>query len=168
MKLTSIQDVYADQLADLRSAETQLVEVLPDMVGATSDKKLTQAFSDHLEQTERHLERLEEVIGTSPADVPEETSEAMKGLVRDVRAVIEADAPGDVKDVALVAAAQRIEHYEIAVYGTARALADQLDLRAARDLLSETLDEESQTDELLTKLATGGLIVSGLNERAHS
>jgi ferritin-like metal-binding protein YciE len=168
MNLTSIQDVYADHLADLRSAEAQLVDVLSDRAAAASDKKLTQAFTNHLEQTARHLERIEEVIGTSPADVPEETCEAMKGLIREVRAVIEADGPGDVKDVALIAAAQRIEHYEIALYGTARALADQLDLRTARELLSQALDEESQTDELLTKLATGGLIVAGLNERAHS
>jgi ferritin-like metal-binding protein YciE len=167
MKLTSIEDVYAGHLADLRSAETQLVDALSEMADASSDKKLTQAFTNHLEQTARHLERIEEVVGTSPADVPEETCEAMKGLIREVRAVIEADGRGDVKDVALIAAAQRIEHYEIAVYGTARALADQLDLRIARDLLSETLDEESQADELLTKLATGGLVVAGLNERAH-
>lgn len=168
MKLTSIEDVYADHLADLRSAETQLVDALSEMADAASDKKLTQAFTNHHEQTEHHLERLEEVIGTAPADLPTETCEAMKGLIREARAVVKADGPGDVKDVALIAAAQRIEHYEIAVYGTARALADQLDLRAARELLSETLDEERQTDELLTKLATGGLIVAGLNERAHS
>jgi ferritin-like metal-binding protein YciE len=167
MKLESIQDVYADHLAELRSAETQLVEALSEMAEAASDKKLTQAFTNHREQTERHLERLEEIIGTSPTDVPDDACEAMLGLVREVRAIIEAEGPGDVKDVALIAAAQRIEHYEIAVYGTARALAEQLDLRAARDLLSETLDEESQSDELLTKLATGGLIVSGINERAH-
>jgi ferritin-like metal-binding protein YciE len=167
MKLTSIQDVYADQLADLRSAETQLVDALSEMAEAASDKKLMQAFTNHHEQTKHHLERLEEVIGTSPADVPAEPCEAMKGLIRDIRTVIKADGPGDVKDVALIAAAQRVEHYEIAVYGTARALADQLDLRSARELLSETLDEERETDELLTKLATGGLIVGGLNERAH-
>lgn len=168
MKLTSIQDVYADHLADLRSAETQLADALSEMADAASDKKLIQAFTNHREQTRHHLERLEEVIGTSPADVPTETCEAMKGLIRETRAVVEADGPGDVKDVALIAAAQRIEHYKIAVYGTARALADQLDLRAARELLSETLEEERETDELLTKLATGGLIVAGLNERAHS
>ena len=167
MKVSSIQDVYADHLADLRSAETQLVDALAEMVEASTDKKLTQAFSNHLEQTERQLERLQEIIGSSPFDVPDTPCEAMKGLIREMHAVIEAEGPGDVKDVALIAAAQRIEHYEIAVYGTARALADQLDLREARELLSETLEEEAQADELLTKLATGGLIVAGLNERAH-
>ena len=91
----------------------------------------------------------------------------MQGLIGRAEKVIRAKGPGAVKDVALIAVAQCVEHYEIAVYGTARALADQLDQREARDLLSQSLDEESQADELLTKLATGGLILSGINERAH-
>ncbi|HEV7566652.1 MAG TPA: DUF892 family protein [Microbacteriaceae bacterium] len=168
MKLTSVQDVYADHLADLRSVETQLIDVLSDMAEAASDKKLRQAFTGHLAQTSRHLERLEAIIRSSPVDVPTETCEAMQGLIGDARKIIQAEASRDVKDVALIAAAQRIEHYEIAVYGTARALADQLDQRDARELLSETLGEENQADELLTKLATGGLIVAGLNERAQN
>jgi ferritin-like metal-binding protein YciE len=167
MNLTSVQDVYADHLADLRSAETQLIDALAEMADAASDKKLKQAFAEHLAQTERHLERLDEIIRTSPVDVPTEMCAAMQVLIGDGRQIIEADAPGDVKDVALIAAAQRIEHFEIAAYGTARALADQLDQRSARELLSETLGEESHADELLTKLATGGLIVAGLNERAQ-
>jgi ferritin-like metal-binding protein YciE len=167
MKPTSVQDVYADHLADLRSVETQLIDALSEMADAASDKKLKQAFAEHLAQTERHLERLDEIIRTSPVDVPTEMCEAMQVLISDGRQ-IEADTPDEVKDVALIAAAQRIEHFEIATYGTARALADQLDQRTARELLSETLDEERQADELLTKLATGGLIVAGLNERAQS
>lgn len=167
MKPTSVQDVYADHLADLRSVETQLIDALSEMTDAASDKKLKQAFAEHLTQTERHLERLDEIIRTSPVDVPTEMCEAMQVLISDGRQ-IEADTPDEVKDVALIAAAQRIEHFEIAAYGTARALADQLDQRTARELLSETLDEERQADELLTKLATGGLIVAGLNERAQS
>jgi ferritin-like metal-binding protein YciE len=168
MTLTSVQHVYADHLADLRSVETQLIDALAEMAEAASDKKLKQAFTEHRALTERHLERLDEIIRISPVDVSTKMSEAMQGLIGDGRKVIEAGAPGDVRDVALIAAAQRIEHYEIAAYGTARALADQLDQRDARELLSETLDEESQADELLTKLATGGLIVAGLNERAQS
>jgi ferritin-like metal-binding protein YciE len=168
MTLTTIQDVYAGHLGELRSVETQLIEALPGMAEAASDKKLTQAFTEHLAQTQRHLERLEEIIQSCPVDVPDDSSGAMEGMLGDGRRIIGSEAPGDVKDVALIAAAQRIEHYEIAAYGTARALADQLDQEAARELLSETLDEERQADELLTKLATGGLIVAGLNERAQS
>lgn len=167
MKLASIEDVYAAQLGDLRSAEMQLIEALPALAAAASDRKLQQAFTQHLEQTERHLERLEEIIASSPSPVPDDRCDAMRGLISEGRKIIKADGPGEVKDVALIAAAQRIEHYEISAYGTARALADQLDQRDARQLLSETLDEESQADELFTKLATGGLIVAGLNERAQ-
>jgi ferritin-like metal-binding protein YciE len=167
MKLDSIEDVYADQLGDLRSAEMQLIKALPKIADAASDKKLKQAFTQHLEQTKGHLERLEQVIGMSASAVPNETCEAMRGIIREGQKVIQADGQGGVKDVALIATAQRIEHYEIAAYGTARALADQLDQRDARQLLSETLEEERQTDELLTKLATGGLIIAGINERAH-
>jgi ferritin-like metal-binding protein YciE len=167
MKLASIEDVYAAQLGDLRSAEMQLKEALPAMVEAASDRKLQQALAQHLEQTERHLERLDEVIASSPSPVPDELCEAMRGLISEGTRIIKAEGPGEVKDVALIAAAQRVEHYEISAYGTARALADQLDQQDARQLLGETLEEESQADELLTKLATGGLIVSGLNERAQ-
>jgi ferritin-like metal-binding protein YciE len=167
MKLASIEDVYAAQLGDLRSAETQLIEALPAMAEAASDRKLEQALTAHLEQTVRHLQRLEEIIAASPSPVPDARSEAMRGLIDEGARIIQAEGPAEVKDVALIAAAQRIEHYEISAYGTARALADQLDQRDARQILGETLEEESQADELLTKLATGGLIVSGLNERAQ-
>lgn len=167
MKLASIEDVYAAQLGDLRSAETQLMEALPAMAAAAFDRKLQQAFTQHLEQTQRHLERLDELIASSPSPVPDDACEAMRGLISEGNRIIHADGPGEVKDVALIAAAQRVEHYEISAYGTARALADQLEQRDARQLLGETLDEESQADELLTKLATGGLIVAGINERAQ-
>jgi ferritin-like metal-binding protein YciE len=167
MKLASIEDVYAAQLGDLRSAETQLIEALPAMADAASDRKLEQAFTAHLEQTVRHLQRLEEIIAASPSTVPDARCEAMRGLIEESTRIIQAEGPAEVKDVALIAAAQRIEHYEISAYGTARALAEQLDQREARQILGESLDEESQADELLTKLATGGLIVSGLNERAQ-
>jgi ferritin-like metal-binding protein YciE len=165
--LGSIEDVYAGHLGALRSIETQLLEVLPQMVAEADDPKLSRAFSEHLERVERQAARLDEIIGSSPVEVAETTSKAMQGLVAEVHQVLEADAPGEVRDVALVAVAQRIAHHEIASYGTARALADQLDLRLAVELLGETLGEESQVDELLSKLATGGLIVSGLNERAQ-
>jgi ferritin-like metal-binding protein YciE len=167
MNASSVEDVYVGHLGELRSSEAQLVDALAAMADAATDKKLKQAFTEHQTQTEKQLERLEEVIGTAPVDVPTHEGEAMQALIDEGRKIIEADSPGDVKDVQLVAAAQRIEHFEITTYGTARALADQLDLREARDLLGETLDEETAADELLTKLATGGLIVAGLYEKAH-
>jgi len=168
MKLATIEDIYAAQLADLRSAEAQLIEALPAMAEAASDKKLRQAFADHLAQTERHLERIDEVIAASPSPVPDAACAAMRELIAEADRFVHADGPGEVRDVALIAAAQRVEHYEISAYGTARALADQLDQQEARQLLGETLEEESQADEHLTKLATGGLVVAGLNERAQT
>jgi ferritin-like metal-binding protein YciE len=168
MKLGSLEDVYAIQLGALRSVEAQLRDALPGIVDAVDDTKLARAFSEQLESCDRQLVRLEEVIRSAPVDVPEATSDAMRSLIAEVAQIIGAEGPGAVKDVALIAAAQRIGHHEIALYGTARALADQLDLRAAVELLGETLDEESQADDVLSKLATGGLIVAGLNERAQS
>jgi ferritin-like metal-binding protein YciE len=166
-RLGSIEDVYAGCLGALRSIEAQLIEVLPELVDAADDTKLARAFSEHLDRAGRQLARLDDIIATSPVDVSRDPSKPMQGLVAEMRDLIAADGPGEVKDVALIAAAQLVAHHEIASYGTARALADQLDLRAAVELLGETLGEEAQTDELLSKLATGGLIVSGLNERAH-
>lgn len=167
MKLDSIQAVYAYELAELRSLEQHLVETLREMAAAAHDARLSRAFGEHLAETEQQLTRLEEVIASSPAELPANPGEATEGLLGEARRIMQAEAPGEVRDVALIAAAQRIEHSEIASYGTARALADQLDLRRAVELLGETLEEETQADELLTKLATGGLIVSGLNERAQ-
>ena len=168
MRLDSVESVYADQLADLRSAESQLIEALPKMAAAASDEKLKQAFQEHLEQTEQHLERLNRIIGSFPTAVASESCEAMQGLIKEGEKIITAEGPGAVKDVALIAAAQRVEHYEIAAYGTARTLADQLGASEARQLLNDTLHEESETDEQLTKLATGGLIGTGINQRAES
>ena len=167
MRLDSIESVYADQLADLRSAESQLIEALPKMAAAASDEKLKQVFREHLEQTEGHLERIERIIGSFPTAVAAEPCEAMQGMLKEGEKVIATQGPGAVKDVALIAAAQRVEHYEIAAYGTLRTLADQLGMSEARQLLSDTLDEESAADELLTKLATGGFLRAGINERAQ-
>ncbi|MDP9255638.1 MAG: ferritin-like domain-containing protein [Actinomycetota bacterium] len=168
MEITSIRDVYADQLGDLRSAETQLIAALPKMANAASDPDLKQAFTNHLEQTRGHLDRLQRIISEFPASVPDETCEAMKGLVTEGDEIVNATGDAAAKDAALIAAAQRVEHYEIAAYGTARTLARQLDLGEASGLLDQTLDEESDADKLLTKLATGGLLGTGINQAAQA
>jgi ferritin-like metal-binding protein YciE len=166
MNLDSITDVMGDQLGDLRSAEMQLMEALPKMEQAASDGDLKDAFRDHYTETKGHFSRLQEIIGSVDFPVPMEECEAMKGLIAEGEKVIEADGDPDVRDVALIAAAQRVEHYEIAAYGTARTLAKELGLADAQALLDETLDEESKADKLLTKIATGGLLGSGINETA--
>jgi ferritin-like metal-binding protein YciE len=166
MKLNSLQDVLGEQLEDLYSAEQQLIDALPKMASAASSEELRSAFNEHLGETRGHLERLKDILPTVGIQSPSETCEAMEGLIREGEKIITADGDPMAKDAALIAAAQRIEHYEIAAYGTARTLADILDLDEAKDLLDQTLDEEANADKLLTKIATGGLFRAGVNERA--
>jgi ferritin-like metal-binding protein YciE len=166
MEFNSLQDVFAEQLNDLRSAEEQLVEALPQMAGAASSDELRAAFEEHLAQTRGHLERVEDLLATSGATRTGEVCVGMRGLIEEGSKVV--SAPGDpvAKDAALIAAAQRVEHYEIAAYGTAATLADHLGLDEAQDVLGQILDEEEMADKLLTKVATGGMFRTGVNERA--
>jgi ferritin-like metal-binding protein YciE len=167
MQLQSLDDVLIDQLADLYDAEHQLVEALPKMAAAATDMQLREAFEHHLDETQEHVRRLERVfqdVGASGAAT--EHCEGMEGLVKEGEQAISAQGEPMARDAALIAAAQRVEHYEIAAYGTARTLADQAGLGEARDLLDQTLDEEAKADKLLTKIATGGIFKSGINERA--
>jgi ferritin-like metal-binding protein YciE len=166
VKLNSITDVMGDQLGDLRSAEMQLIDALPKMAEAATESDLKSAFNNHLKQTREHFARLQEIIGSVDFAVPVEECEAMKGLIAEGEKVINAEGAPEVKDVALIAAAQRVEHYEISAYGTARTLAKELGLSQAESLLDATLDEESDADKLLTKIATGGLIAAGINDTA--
>jgi len=166
MQLDTLEDVFVEQIADLYSAEQQLVQALPKLAGAAHSDELRKAFEDHLHETENHVTRLQEVIAHVPRQVPQETCEAMQGLIKEGEEIVQAQGDGAAIDAALIAAAQRVEHYEIAAYGTARTLADQLGLDEAEALLDETLDEEAKADKLLTKLATGGLLRTGINQEA--
>jgi ferritin-like metal-binding protein YciE len=166
MNLNSLQDVFVDQIHDLYDAERQLVEALPKLAGAASHDKLREAFEHHLAETRGQLERLDEIIATLAIGAPSESCKAMQGLVAEGERIVSAQGDPAAKDAALIAAAQRVEHYEIAGYGTARTLADELGHGDARDLLDDTLDEESNADKLLTKIATGGMLKSGVNEQA--
>jgi ferritin-like metal-binding protein YciE len=163
MELTSLNDVFAEQVADLRSAENQLIEALPKMASAASDSGLREAFTNHLEETREHAQRIEQVISQFGGQVPDEECKAMKGLIEEGDDVISADGDPVARDTALIAAAQRVEHYEIAAYGTARTLAQQLELRDAASLLEQTLEEERKADGLLNKIATGGMLGTGLS-----
>ena len=166
MKLGSLEDVFIHQLNDLYSAEDQLVEALPKMAKAASNDKLKQAFEHHLEETRDHRDRIQEIFGQLGKRRSGEECKAMKGLIAEGEEIIETDGDASAKDAALIAAAQRVEHYEIAAYGTAKTLAGELDKPEVKDLLEQTLDEESQADKLLTKIATGGMLKSGVNQRA--
>ncbi len=166
MKLQTLEDVFVDQIADLYSAEQQLVEALPKMAGAAQSDELRTAFTEHLDQTRNHVQRLQQVMQEVGQTVPQEHCEGMEGLIHEGEQIVEAQGDGTARDAALIAAAQRVEHYEIAGYGTARTLADQLGYDRAEELLDDTLDEEAKADKLLTKIATGGMFRSGINDQA--
>ncbi len=157
MELKSLDDVLEAELKDLYSAEKQLVEALPDIAGAATSRDLKEAVNEHLDETRGHVKRLEEVfeaIGIKPAS---EHCDGMEGLISEGNEVAEAGGDGDARDAALIGAAQRVEHYEIAAYGTARSIARQLGHTEAVKLLEQTLDEESAADEKLTKIAEGAV-----------
>ena len=167
MQLGSINDVFTHELQDLHSAETQLVGALPKMAQAASTDELRQAFEHHLEETRDHVRRLDEIMAQVGLSAGTETCKGMEGLIKEGDEIVKAEGDPTAKDAALIAAAQRVEHYEIAAYGTARTLADELDMGDAKDLLDQTLDEEGAADKLLTRIATGGLLKAGVNQRAR-
>ena len=166
MQLQSLQDVFTHELQDLYDAENQLLQALPKMAQAASNQELREAFEHHLDETRDHVQRLEEIFGQLGISGSGETCEAMRGLIKEGEKTIAIDGDPTAKDAALIASAQRVEHYEIAAYGTARTLADELDYNDAQDLLDQTLDEEANADKLLTKIATGGMLKTGVNEQA--
>ena len=165
MGLNSLEDVLHEQVKDLLSAEQQLVDALPKMSAAASAKELKHAIDEHLEETRGHVRRLEEVASKLGVQ-GQTTCKAMKGLIAEGEEIVKEGGDPAAKDAALIGAAQRVEHYEIAAYGTAKPLAAELDHGDAAKLFSETLDEESAADSLLTKIATGGLLRGGVNEKA--
>jgi len=153
MDLNTLKDLFVDELKDIYSAETQMLKALPKMAQAASTPELKQAFEFHLQQTEGHVQRLDQIFQKMGKDGKGKTCKAMQGLVAEGAEMIDEKANPSVKDAGLIAAAQRVEHYEIAAYGTARTYATQLGEREAADLLEHTLREEKQTDEKLTQVA---------------
>jgi len=157
MKLNSLRDVFEENLRDLYNAETQLLKALPKMAKAASSEELREAFEEHLEQTRGQVERLERICEGLGIKAKGKTCQAMKGLIEEGQEILSADGDAAAKDAAIIGAAQKIEHYEIAGYGTARTFAELLDEADAARLLQETLDEEEAADERLTEVAESGL-----------
>jgi ferritin-like metal-binding protein YciE len=153
MALESLQDLFVEQLQDLFDAEQQLVKAIPEMAKASSTDKLRKAFQMHLSQTEDQVRRLEQVFELLDMKPKGETCQAMQGLIREGKTIMKKDAEPAVLDAALIAAAQKVEHYEIASYGSVRTWAKELGYRDAANLLQETLEEESEANEKLTKIA---------------
>ena len=152
-KINNLRDVYIEQLKDLYSAETQLIKALPKMAKAATSPELAQGFEDHLEQTKGHASRLEQIFEKLEEEPTGKKCKAMEGLIKEGAETIAEKANPAAKDAMLIAAAQRVEHYEIAGYGTVKTYADLLGEDEAVKLLAETLQEEVETDEKLTEAA---------------
>ncbi len=153
MKLNTLNDLYVHELKDLYSAEKQILKALPQMAKAASSAELKQAFLDHLEETKVHITRLEEVLEMAGAGTRGPKCKGMEGLLEEGKGMIEEEADEEVRDAGLIAAAQRVEHYEMAGYGCVRTYAKLLGHKQAAKILQTTLDEEGTTDKKLTMLA---------------
>jgi ferritin-like metal-binding protein YciE len=153
MQENSLQELYVEQLRDLYNAESQLVKALPKMAKAAQSEALRQGFEHHLEQTTGHVDRLEQIFSAMDESPKGRKCAGMEGLVKEGEEVIKEQSSSDALDAGLIASAQRVEHYEIAAYGTVRSFAKFLGEREAVDLLQQTLDEEKETDEKLTELS---------------
>lgn len=149
-----LHEAFVKELRDILSAEKQITKALPKMAKNASHEELRAAFQEHLEQTERQIERLEQAFELIDLKPRASKCEAMSGLIEEGKEILEEDASPGAKDAMLIAAAQKVEHYEIASYGTLCTWAEILGLSEVEELLKETLDEEKTTDEKLTKLAS--------------
>jgi ferritin-like metal-binding protein YciE len=155
MKLDNLRDVYHEQLKDMYSAEKQLVEALPKMMEAASQEELKMAISNHLEQTKGHMERVKQLLDNAGMNPGRKKCKAMEGLIEEGDEMAKQKGDKDARDVGIIAAAQKVEHYEIASYGTLRSWAQLLGEQQAATVLNGILDEEYDTDKLLSKLAEG-------------
>jgi ferritin-like metal-binding protein YciE len=153
MKLETLKDLYILELKDLYSAEKQIIKALPKMVKAANNKELAAGFEEHFEQTKEHAARLEKILTSHDESTRGPKCEGMEGVLKEGDEMIKEDAEEEVRDAGLIAAAQRVEHYEMAGYGCARTYAELLEDRDGAQLLQTTLTEESDTDKKLTQLA---------------
>jgi ferritin-like metal-binding protein YciE len=160
MQLEALKDLYIHELKDLYSAEQQLVKALPKMAKAARNKELAAGFQEHLEQTKGHAQRLEQILSSHKQTSRGPKCKGMEGIVAEGAELIEEEADEEIKDAGLISAAQRVEHYEIAGYGTARTYADLLNDKEGANLLEMTLEEEKATDQKLTKLAKSAVNVA--------
>lgn len=159
LKLESLEELYVDELKDAYDFENQLLEALPKMQEAAHASELKEAFRRHLRETQGQVGRLEQVFRSLGRDAERKTCKGMKGLISEGEEYVDAKGDDATLDAALISAAQRVEHYEMAAYGTLRTYAEALGHHDQSRLLAESLDEESEADETLTRLAEGGINV---------
>ena len=153
MRMDTLRELYVAELKDLYSAENQITKALPKLAKTATNPKLRQAFEEHLEQTNGHVQRLEQIFEALDEKPTGKTCEGMKGLLKEGDELAREEGDSDVIDAGLISAAQRVEHYEIAAYGSVRTYAELLGEDEAVDLLTQTLEEEKQADQKLTQVA---------------
>lgn len=166
MSNQEFKKLFIDELQDIYSAENQIVQALPNVINAVESQELKDAFSNHLQETKQQVKRLETIFSQIGENRGSETCESMQGLIQETQRYIDAYPMSLIRDAAIIAAVQRIEHYEISVYGTLCTFAKQLEFDDAINLLEESLEEEKNADETLTHIATGGFFTSGVNKKA--
>jgi ferritin-like metal-binding protein YciE len=164
MKLNSLQDLYINELRDLHSAETQILKALPKMIRAAQSEDLRQAFQEHLEQTRNQVTRLDQIMEKMNLTPRRKRCVGMEGIIEEGSEFLGSDIDDSVRDAALIAAAQRVEHYEIACYGCARTYARQLGDEEAAGLLQTSLEEEETADRKLTELAEAHINVEAVHQ----
>jgi len=153
VEINSLRELYVEHLRDLYDAENQLLKALPKVAKEASSEELRQAIDEHLEQTRDQAERLEQIFEQLGEKAKGKKCKGMQGLLEEAQETLDEDMEEDTKDAAIIAAAQRVEHYEIAAYGTVKSMASLLDEEEAANLLEETLNEEKETDQLLTEIS---------------
>ena len=153
MQLNTLKDLFVDQIKDLKDAENQLTKALPKMAKAASSPQLKSAFEQHLEQTQMHLQRVEQILEEVTGNTRGKKCRAMEGLIEEGSELMKEKADPEVMDAGLIAAAQKVEHYEIASYGTARTYAQLLGENRIAQSLQQILDQEGQADKKLTQIA---------------
>jgi ferritin-like metal-binding protein YciE len=164
MKMNTLKDLYLDELKDVYDAEQQITKALPKMAKEATNEELRAAIEQHLDQTQTQIERLEQIFEELGEKAKGVKCEATKGLIEEAKSMMEDAEDDDTRDAAIIAAAQKIEHYEIATYGTLRTYAELLGFDEQAELLQETLDEEKETDESLTELAVSCINIEANEE----
>jgi ferritin-like metal-binding protein YciE len=157
MKVNSLKELFVEELKDIYDAENQIVKALPKMVKATSTPELQKAFAEHLEKTKGHVQRLEQIFNRLGEQPKAKKCDGIRGIIEEGEEVISEGSEGPVRDAGLIAGAQRVEHYEMAVYGSLKTWAGQLGDSQAVTLLEETLNEEKEADRTLTQIAASGV-----------
>lgn len=166
-KNKNIKDLFINELNDIYNAEEQVAKALPMMIKTADSNDLKDAFEDHLDETKDQIKRLNQIFEMLDENHQPKSCEAMQGLIKECSETNDKFPRSPLRDAALISKAQRIEHYEISAYGTLRTFAKELELEEVANLLQKTLSEKVNADRILTRIAKGGLIISGVNQKAN-